>query len=122
MLEVAPLSADVPYGADQTLLVVIDRISGTKDIRIERTDLDATVGEFIAGCFSDPVQVISFNTLEHWVKDISSEVAKEIQSRCDIDGDKLPDHLRDFVENHICASPRAAPGLHATHRVRMASR
>ncbi|MCP3464554.1 hypothetical protein [Bradyrhizobium sp. CCGUVB23] len=122
MLEAVLSSLDVPYGADQTLFVVIDRISGAREIRIERVDLDQTIGEFIAGCFRDPVRVISFNTLEHWVKDISADVALEIQSRCDIDGTDLPDHLRDFVERHICASSRTPSGLHAALRARIAAR
>ncbi|WFU43213.1 hypothetical protein QA640_12625 [Bradyrhizobium sp. CB82] len=122
MLEAVPSSLDVPYGADQTLFVVIDQIGGAREIRIERADLDQAIGEFIAGCFSDPVRVISFNTLEHWVKDISADVALEIQSRCDIEGTDLPDHLRDFVERHICASSCSSPGLHAALRAQLAAR
>jgi hypothetical protein len=120
MLDAGPLSLSVPYGADQTLFVVVDRIGGTKEIRIERTDLDNTIGEFIAGCFSDPVRVLSFNTLEHWIKDISAEVAAEIQSRCDIDCTDLPDHLRDFVESHVRAF--TAPGAAAFFCSRVATR
>jgi hypothetical protein len=44
--------------------------------------------------------VISFNTLEHWMKDISTDVVGEIQARCDIDGVTLPDYLSEFVESH----------------------
>ena len=90
----------VPYGADQTLFVVIDRLDKATEIRIERGDLETTIGELVAGCFNDPVKVISFNTLEHWMKDISTDVADEIQARCDIDGVTLPDYLSDFVESH----------------------
>jgi hypothetical protein len=99
-------STTVPYGADQTLYLVIDRLSGTREMRVERTELEATIHDLIAGCFSDPVRVTCFNTLEHWARDISAEIAAEIQSRCDIDGVELPDHLRDFVECHICAARR----------------
>jgi hypothetical protein len=99
MLEAVPRPT-VPYGADQTLFVVIDRRGMDNEIRIERSDLEATIDEFVAGCFNDPVRVISFNTLEHWMKDISAEIAREIRARCDIDGIRLPDHLSDFVESH----------------------
>jgi hypothetical protein len=34
------------------------------------------------------------------MKDISTDVAGEIKSRCDIDGVELPDYLSDFVESH----------------------
>lgn len=90
----------VPYGADQTLFVVIDRRGEGAEIRIERSDLETTIGELVAGCFNDPIKVISFNTLEHWTKDISNEIAGEIRARCDIDGVTLPDYLSDFVESH----------------------
>jgi hypothetical protein len=101
MLEAHVSSLIVPYGADQTIFVVVDRVSGPRDVRIERADLETVIHELVAGCFSDPVQVFAFNTLEHWVRDISAEVAAEIRSRCDIDGTDLPDHLTDFVHDHI---------------------
>lgn len=91
----------VPYGADQTLFVVIDRRGKADEIRVERSDLEATIDELVSGCFNDPVKVISFNTLEHWARDISRDVAGEIRARCDIDGIALPDHLSDFVERHM---------------------
>ena len=100
MLQAGVQSPVVPYGADQTIFVVIDRLDRTTEIRIERNDLEATIGELVAGCFHDPVKVISFNTLEHWMKDISTDVAGEIRARCDIDGVRLPDYLSDFVESH----------------------
>jgi hypothetical protein len=106
MFPESPSSTTVPYGADQTLYLVIDRLGGTREVRFERTELEATICDLIAGCFSDPVRVTCFNTLEHWVRDISAEIAVEIQSRCDIDGLALPDHLRDFVECHVCAARR----------------
>jgi hypothetical protein len=100
MLDPGVSSPFVPYGADQTLFVVVDRRDEENEIRIERSDLDATIGELVAGCFNDPVKVISFNTLEHWMKDISSDVVGEIRARCDIYGIELPDYLSDFVESH----------------------
>ena len=100
MLETGVPAPVVPYGADQTLFVVIDRLDKATEIRVERSDLDATIGELVAGCFNDPIKVISFNTLEHWMKDISTDVAGEIRARCDIDGMTLPDYLSDFVESH----------------------
>ena len=105
-------SATVPYGADETLYIVRDRISGSQEVSLERSDLEATIGDLIAGCFSDPIRVTCFNTLEHWTRDISAEVATEIQARCDIDGIELPDHLSDFVETYACpAKCPDRPGL-----------
>ena len=43
---------------------------------------------------ADPIRVLAFNTLEHWSKDFSADVAGRYKSRCDMDGEPVPDHLR----------------------------
>lgn len=93
----------VPYGADETVFVVIENSGapGSAGRQVERTDLETIVADLLAGQFADPVRVLAFNTLEHWSKDFSADVAREIQTRCDMDGEPVPDHLKDFV---------AAPG------------
>jgi hypothetical protein len=93
----------VPYGADQTVYLVIDRFnSGSvyRETEIERSDLEAIIGDLLSGQFNDPVRVVAFNTLEHWSEDVSADIAGEIQTRCDIDGEAVPEHLSDFVERH----------------------
>ena len=98
----------VPYGADQTIYVVVDAIaplgSDGQERRVEVEDLDTVVAAFIAGRFRDPLRVLAFNTLEHWSQDLSSEVAREIQTRCDIEGVAAPEHLIDFLERHTAPS------------------
>jgi hypothetical protein len=91
----------VPYGADQTIYLVVDCIgAGTacRETETERSDLDGVITDLLAGQFSAPVRVIAFNTLEHWRRDISKEVAEEIRVLCDIEGTSVPEHLDDFVE------------------------
>jgi len=94
----------VPYGADQTIYLVIDRCGGPatngREAEIERPDLETIIADLIAGQFNDPVRVVAFNTLEHWSDDLSRQVAGEIQIRCDIDGAAVPEHIKDFVALH----------------------
>ena len=94
----------VPYGADQTVYLVVDRFGGLGSIRheteVERPDIEGIIAELLAGQFNDPVRVVAFNTLEHWSEDVSADVAYEIQIRCDIEGESLPDHLQEFVESY----------------------
>jgi len=79
----------VPYGADQTVYLVVDSFgtSGTvyRETEVEGTDLETIISDFMLGKFDDPVRVVAFNTLEHWSEDMSANVAAEIQIRCDID-------------------------------------
>ena len=93
----------VPYGADQTVYLVVDRFqtaSAYRETEVERTDIETIINDFLTGQFSDPVRVVAFNTLEHWSDDVSDEIATEIQTRCDIAGDPVPEHIEDFVANH----------------------
>ncbi|MES2194137.1 MAG: hypothetical protein V4517_06955 [Pseudomonadota bacterium] len=100
----------VPYGADQTIYLVVDRGSRQGavycEIENERADVETVVTDLLAGQFSDPVRVTAFNTLEHWSQDISRDIAVEIQTRCDIEGAAVPAHVEDFVHDHIGAASR----------------
>ena len=102
----------VPYGADQTAYLVVDRLgrfgAAEREIEVERADLDTIIADLLAGQFNDPVRVIAYNTLEHWSQDISEDVALEIQSRCDIEGAGIPEHIQDFVDTHAGPAHRSA--------------
>jgi hypothetical protein len=91
----------VPYGADQTVYLVIDgfRDLGTvyRETEIERADLETIIADLISGQFNNPIGVVAFNTLEHWSEDVSEYIAFEIQARCDIEGAPVPEYIRDFV-------------------------
>ena len=98
------MPSTVPYGADQTLYLVMDTL-GPRDLKlqnpVERPDLDSVIADLMAARFSNPVGIFAFNTLEHWSADISKNVAEEIQCRCDIDGAPVPAYLEDFVANSL---------------------
>ena len=99
------ITSIVPYGADQTLYIVVDDLGQRGMFRlereVERTELETVVADLMSGQFNDPICVAAFNTLEHWSKDISMDVAREIQCRCDIDGSDVPPYLAGFIELHI---------------------
>jgi hypothetical protein len=95
----------LPYGADETVYLVVDRLGGLgtvyRETEVEQTDLETVITDLISGQFNDPVRVVAFNTLEHWARDVSNDIAREIQSRCNIDGDDVPDALQDFVDSYV---------------------
>jgi hypothetical protein len=107
--------AIVPYGADQTVYLVIDRFAGLgavyRETEVERADLETIITDLMSGQFNDPIRVVAFNTLEHWSEDVSKDIAREIQTRCDIDGEPVPEHIRDFVGRY------RGPGLQLTLRL-----
>jgi hypothetical protein len=93
----------VPYGADQTVCLVVDRFQTGcvyRETEVKRTDIETIINDLLTGQFNDPVRIVAFNTLEHWSDDVSDEIAAEIQTRCDIAGDPVPEHIEDFVTSH----------------------
>ncbi len=90
----------VPYGADQTVYVVVDSIGARGEIEVERTDLETVISDLLGGQFSGPLRVVAFNTLEHWSEDISKQVADELLVICDIEGIPVPEYINDFVAGH----------------------
>ena len=93
----------VPYGADQTVYLVVEAgpERRSRQTAVERSDLESIITDLMSGRFGNPTGILAFNTLEHWTDDLSKDVAREIQCRCDIEGDKIPDHLVDFVGDSI---------------------
>lgn len=111
MPEIGVAPPMVPYGADQTIYLVVDCIgalSTCHETELERPDFDAVIADLLAGQFSSPVRVVAFNTLEHWRRDISREVAAEICMLCDIEGIAVPEHIGDFVERYTARAPQFA--------------
>jgi hypothetical protein len=110
MRESIRMTSVVPFGADQTIYLVVDGF-GPQDTsaqdtsgpnnEIERTDFETVVADLLSGRFHDPIRVVAFNTLEHWSSDISADIALEIQSRCDGDGLDVPQYLAGFMERHV---------------------
>jgi hypothetical protein len=100
----------VPYGADQTVYLVIDSFPGLgtvyRETEIERTDLETVIADLVSGQFNDPIRVVAFNTLEHWSEDVSEYICFEIQIRCDIEGVSVPEHIRDFVTSFTRGADR----------------
>jgi hypothetical protein len=101
----------VPFGADETAYLVIDCFSnGTvyRETEIENTDLETVISDLLTGQYNSPLRVIAFNTLEHWSDDVSGDIAAEIQTRCDIEGVPVPEHLADFVQEHKARTRQSA--------------
>jgi hypothetical protein len=105
-------SSMIPYGADQAVYLVIDRVdepgSAGRETEAERPDLETVIADLMSGQFNDPVRVVAFNTLEHWLDNISEAIALEIQTRCDIDGEDVPEPIRDFVVRYTRPDRRNA--------------
>jgi hypothetical protein len=63
-----------------------------------KADRETTLQDLLSGQYHDPVRIIAFNTTEGWSRDVSQELAVELQRRADIEGRELDGTLAAFVE------------------------
>jgi len=71
-----------------------------REVDSERTDLETVVTDMLSGEYSNPVRVIAFNISEGWSKDVSKDIAIELERRCDLTARALPASLEGFVDRH----------------------
>jgi hypothetical protein len=103
----------VPYGADQTVYLFIDRFRGLgndyRETEVERADLETIIADLMSGQFNDPIRVVAFNTLSIGGRTSQNISPSKFKTHCDIEGTTVPEHIRDFVTSY--AGPDRQPTL-----------
>ena len=89
---------------DQTVYLVADDFGpigrAWREADLETADLETVIQDLMAGEYASPIRVAAFNTAERWSEDVSEDIAREIQRRCDLQQTDVPSHLQDFVDRH----------------------
>jgi len=94
----------VPGGVHDTVYLVVDcSRSGCvwREAAVSGTDLEAVIKDLMAGEYTDPLRVVAFNTSENWSRDLTADIAREIQDRCDLAYEDVPPWLEDLVHRHV---------------------
>ena len=73
---------------------------------METADLETVIQDLLAGEYKRPIRVVAFNTSERWSEDVSEDVAREIQRRCNLQLTDVPSHLQEFVDRHAAQDTR----------------
>ena len=89
----------VPGGAYGTVYFVLDG-GVLQETDVSVADLETTIEDLISAQYSDPQQIIAFNTDDAWSADVSEDVARELQRRHDLISEDVPLHLERFVDRH----------------------
>ena len=58
------------------------------------------IQDLLTGQYSNPIRVVAFNTAERWSEDVSEDIAREIQRRCNLQLTDVPSNLREFVDRY----------------------
>jgi hypothetical protein len=97
-------SPSIVPGSDQEICLVLDDFGhlgqAWRETNIQDTHIETVITDLLEGQYSNPVRVIAFNTSEGWSRDVSEDVARELQQRCAAQMRELPAGLQQFVEHY----------------------
>ena len=106
----------VPRGDDHDVYLVVDDLGRFgrvwREADFEATDFETVVTDLLDGQYKHPLGIFSFNSAEGWSRDVSADVATELQRRCDLQLREVPSHLQDFVFRHAADRAQLALPLH----------
>ncbi|MDI3564599.1 hypothetical protein [Bradyrhizobium sp. Arg816] len=95
--------------SDETIYLVADN-SGRNGSTWCKADLERAVEtviqDLLARKYRQPIRVVAFNTAERWSEDVSEDIAREIQHRCNLQLSDVPSHLQEFVDRYAAQDSR----------------
>src|ERR1700733_1781916 len=100
----------VPNPDDREVYLVLDDFGGSlgrswRETDDEQTDRKTLIYDLMTGQYKNPVRVVVFNTFERCSRDVSEDIADELEQRFGYEGFEVPEGLRDFIDIHGSGRP-----------------
>src|SRR5437764_10891149 len=94
----------VPHDDERAFYLVMDDLGERGRIwpeaQADAADLEAVIQDLLEGQYQNPVRVVGFHPSEGWSRDVSADVALELQHRCDLQLRDVPFFLQNFVDRY----------------------
>ncbi len=106
-------SPSIVPGFDADVYLVLDDFGkigrAYREVDEEKGDRETLIRGLTDGQYNNPVRIVCFNTAEGWSRDVTEEIAREIQDRAASKGEELSPGLRDFVDYQLELAGRHSP-------------
>jgi hypothetical protein len=101
----------VPFGGfDVDVYLVLDDFGklgrAYREADEEEANRETVIRDLMEGQYNNPVRIVAFNTAQSWSRDVTEDIAREIQARAARSGDALSPGLRDFIDYEIGRTKR----------------
>ena len=100
----------VPSGFDVDVYVVLDDFGklgrAYREIEEDEADRETIIRNLMGGQYNNPVRIVAFNTAAGWSRDVTEEIAREIENRAARSGEELSPGLLDFIDHEIDRAKR----------------
>jgi hypothetical protein len=95
-------SPSIVPGFDVDVYLLLDDVGklgrAYREVDEEHVDRETVIRNLTEGQYNNPVRIVCFNTAEGWARDVTEDIAREIQDRATSKGQELSPGLRDFIE------------------------
>ena len=76
----------VPDNIDREIYIVLDDFGLSAQVWRETSDAQADratlIGDLLDGQYEDPIRIVAFNTAQGWSRDVTKDIANELQEIC----------------------------------------
>jgi hypothetical protein len=100
----------VPQGFDVDVYLVLDEFGklgrAYRETDEEASGKETVIRNLMGGQYNNPVRIVAFNTAEGWSRDVTEDIAREIDHRAARSGEELSPGLRDFIDYQIGRAKR----------------
>jgi hypothetical protein len=105
-------SPSIVPGFDADVYLVLDDFGklgrAYREVDEEHADRETVIRNLTEGQYNNPVRIVCFNTAEGSARDVTEEIAREIQDWASSKGEQLSPGLRDFIDWQIDQAARLA--------------
>jgi hypothetical protein len=95
----------VPWGdLDRTVYLVLDDFDAKygwawTETDVADTDRATLIRQLLEGQYSAPVRVVAFNTAEGWSRDVTEDIANDLQDAWSRQAE-IPEPIEEFIREH----------------------
>jgi hypothetical protein len=94
----------VPRGDDRDVYLVVEDLGRLgrvwREADYEATDYETVVADLLDGQYGFAVDVFCFNPAEGWSRNVSEDIARELERRCDLERREPSPGMAEFIERH----------------------
>jgi hypothetical protein len=98
----------VPDDEDRDVYLVLEDFGplgrAWRETDDSETDRATLIRDMLEGQYENPIRIVAFNTAEGWSRDVTEDVANELQDVCP-DREELSASIEEFIQEHATRKP-----------------
>jgi hypothetical protein len=99
----SPSPSIVPDSVDREIYIVLDDFGLSAQVWRETNDAEADratlIRDLLDGQYEAPIRIVAFNTAQGWSRDVTRDIASELQEICAERGE-TPGSIGEFIREH----------------------